>query len=554
MTCITEFLQGGNASTALLPAIRAAADRDKLLYFPQGEYHFYPEGCSGRYCYFSNNDEGVKTIAILLDGINDFTISGDNAKFIFHGRISPLCAFGCRNLTVEGATIDFEDSFVSDADMIYRKDGIAWFRFPGKHCVKNGKIVFTGDFYDNLSGNLYFYCYDREKGEITHNSTCLVVPNSDILALDGLVGIKDCFDGTGTDAFVIKHELRLCPGMVFDGCTDLQIRNVKIHHAAGMGFLIQNSENCCIDRAEISPCGRRASVSDDALHITDCRGKLRITNCELSGTLDDSINVHGVFRKLKSRIPGGKMYYLEAGHYQQQGVFNIRPGDTMQLFSRKNAKPYGKVKISNIIPVNKAFVIVQFDEKELPEEFEQGDPVLILETVAELEVINTRCSTLNGRGVLASGLESVRISGCYFHTSEAGVFISGDFSFWYESGPVKEALIENNIFDNCNYRVFTATQEPLAVFPELPSLADGYFYHGTIRVKGNRFLSAERPLISILSAAEAEVTENCFEPDDRYPFIPHPEAGYNFTTPKSPMASFLHCGIIRDTENSGFRK
>ena len=248
------------------------------------------------------------------------------------------------------------------------------------------------------------------------------------------------------------------------------------------------------------------------------------------------------------------MYYLEAGHYQQQGVFNIRPGDTMQLFSRKNAKPYGKVKISNIIPVNKAFVIVQFDEKELPEEFEQGDPVLILETVAELEVINTRCSTLNGRGVLASGLESVRISGCYFHTSEAGVFISGDFSFWYESGPVKEALIENNIFDNCNYRVFTATQEPLAVFPELPSLADGYFYHGTIRVKGHRFLSAERPLISILSAAEAEVTENCFEPDDRYPFIPHPEAGYNFTTHKSPMASFLHCGIIRDTENSGFRK
>ena len=163
MTCITDFSHGNNVSTALVPAIRAAAEGDKLLYFPSGEYHFYPEGCSGRYCYFSNNDEGVKTIAILLENIDDFTIRGENAKFIFHGRISPLCAFGCRNLTVEGVTVDFEDSFVSDADLIYRKDGIAWFRFPGKHHVENGKIVFTGDFYDNFGGNLYFYCYDREK-------------------------------------------------------------------------------------------------------------------------------------------------------------------------------------------------------------------------------------------------------------------------------------------------------------------------------------------------------------------------------------------------------
>ena len=102
MTCLTDFLHGDNASSALVPAIRMAAEEDKILYFPPGEYHFYPEGCAARYCYFSNNDEGVKTIAMLLDGLVDFTVRGENAMLIFHGRISPLCAFNCRNLTVEG--------------------------------------------------------------------------------------------------------------------------------------------------------------------------------------------------------------------------------------------------------------------------------------------------------------------------------------------------------------------------------------------------------------------------------------------------------------------
>ena len=83
-----------------------------------------------------------------------------------------------------------------------------------------------------------------------------------------------------------------------------------------MGLLIQNSENCFIDNLVVTPSSRRASASDDALHITDCRGKIKVINCKLKGTLDDSINIHGVFRKLKSRIPGGKMYYLEAGHFR----------------------------------------------------------------------------------------------------------------------------------------------------------------------------------------------------------------------------------------------
>lgn len=98
MTCITDFIHGDNVSTAVAPALKEACAGDKVLFFPAGEYHFYPDGCFARYCFFSNNDEGMKTIAILLDGVDDFSLRGDNAKLIFHGRISPLCAFNCWSL------------------------------------------------------------------------------------------------------------------------------------------------------------------------------------------------------------------------------------------------------------------------------------------------------------------------------------------------------------------------------------------------------------------------------------------------------------------------
>lgn len=553
MTCFADFLRGPNASAALAPAIRAAAEGDRLLFFPPGEYHFYPDGCSGRYCYFSNNDGGVKIIAMLLEDLDGFTVRGPGAMLIFHGRISPLCAFGCRDLTVEGLTADFEDSFVSDADLVRREDGVAWFRFPGKHRVADGRIVFTDDPFDNLSGRLPFFCYDREKREIC-DFRPVTVPNRDIRCRDGLVGVEDRFAGLPSDAFLVKHEARLCPGMVFDGCENVVIRRVTLHHAAGMGFLIQNCENCLVDGAKVVPRGRRASVSDDALHIADCRGKIRIENCILSGTLDDSINVHGVFRKLKSRVPGGKFYYLEVGHYQQQGVFGIRPGDIMRLFDRKSGRPYAEIALTGVVPLTPAFIRVDFDENALPESFVQGDPVLITGTMGELEIADTECRPLNGRGVLASGMKRVRISGCTFHTSGAGVFISGDWSFWYESGPVEETVIENNLFDDCDYNPFSATQEPLSVFPELASLTEGYFYHGSIRVANNRFRSAVRPLISVMSAAEAEVSGNLFELDNSRPFVPRAEAGYHFTTAASPKAAFLHCGVVRESGDHGFGK
>ena len=512
------------------------------IVFAPGSYDFFPEGCDQRYCYFSNNDEGVKTIALDLRGLSGLTLDGYGAELLFHGRISPLAAEECRGLTVAGFTVDFVDSFVSDADLVEQKDGVAWFRIGGKHGYRDGRLTFAGDFFDNLSGELIFFPYDAARGETVWDQRMVSLSNHDLLERDGLIGFRHDFSGCGSNAFLIKHELRLCPGMVFDRCTDVWIVGVTLHHAAGMGILCQLCENVAVEKVRIVPRGRRASVSDDALHMVDCRGRLSVVGSEFAGTLDDSINVHGMYRPLKVRLPGGKIHYLDTGHFQQAGLPGARDGDTLELIKNDTCLSYGRIKVRKARPLNKCLTRIEIDEAELPPEFVPGDCARVAEVAdSTLVVRDCRFAPLNGRGVLAAGMREAVIENNVFHTSGAAVFVSGDSNFWYEAGPVAEMRISGNTFDHCCYRRWISTREPVSVFPELPNDVPGKCYHGHITVTGNVFRSAFRNLVSMRSVARAEVTDNEFITDTTYEYRPGYETGYFFAETNDAQIALLNC-------------
>lgn len=542
-----------NASIWWQKLLKSAGKLDKKqIILPPGKYDFFPEGCTQRYAYFSNNDEGVKTIAFDLFDLTDFTLSGSGAELIFHGRISPIVACKCRNLTISGITIDFEDSFVSDADLIRRADGIAWFKIGGKHSFADGKIIFSGDFFDNLDGKLNFFSFNTILGELNSDVAPVSIENRDLLFENDLIGVPDKFP-SDSENFVIKHELRLCPGIVFDQCENVRLENVKLHHAAGMGVLAQCCKNVTLENVEISPRNRRCSVSDDAAHIVECRGKIVVRNCDFAGTLDDSINIHGIYRPLKFRIPGGKFYYLDSGHYQQMGLPGAQAGDTLELCKAKTSRPYGKIKLTDAKVINKAFTKVVFDEATLPTEYEWGDIASVVECQNAVVVVeNCRFRPFKGRGVLVSGVKEAIIRGCDIHSSGAGIFISGDPNFWFESGPVKNLLIENNRFDNCCYSNVGSTREAICVFPEIVEKTDDFCYHGTIIIRNNSFISSLRPLISMLSVENAVVVDNDFTLDNTYRFAPKSNDGYFFTTLSSPRVNFRNCGKTEVDGNKGF--
>ena len=166
---IVKFVRLGSGNNCT-PAVRAALDEcrrngTKGLLFPAGTYHFYPEGTEEKYCYISNNDSGFKKIVFLLKGLSEFSIIGENSRFIFHGRIIPFVVEDCRQINLCGFSVDFDRSFISRAEVL--TIGKDWMDLQltadDLYRIEDDRIVFFDDLYRHLRPYLNFMEFDIER-------------------------------------------------------------------------------------------------------------------------------------------------------------------------------------------------------------------------------------------------------------------------------------------------------------------------------------------------------------------------------------------------------
>ncbi|MBQ9500923.1 MAG: right-handed parallel beta-helix repeat-containing protein [Lentisphaeria bacterium] len=548
---VEKTVPGEDAVPALVRALAlAAARKSPRIRFLPGRYDFYPGRCARLFRYFSNNDCGMKTVALHLADKDDVEIAGEDTLLFFHGRISPLLAENCSRLRISGITVDFEESFVSDARIVRTENGFSHVKLNGGYRLDGGRLRFIGDEYDNRSGVLQIRPFDPATGEMPHEADCTNIPNRGIREENGLVLLPAVFDAP---ALTIRHEDRLCPGIVLSDCSGVTVENVTVRRAAGMGLLAQFCRDVTLERVRVVPAADRAvSSSDDALHFVECRGRISIRNCRASGMLDDALNVHGIYRPVTIPEADGNSLYLETGHFQQAGLPGARPGDTLEFVRPASGRPLGTVEVSGVKAVTPERTRVFFSGP-LPPDVRSGDGARVLEAgTARLEVSGCDFAPLRGRGVLASGLESVDVSHCRFHTSGAAVFIAGGCRRWYETGPVRHAVIRDNLFDNCCYLRHSSTAETVSVYPDMEELEPDFHYHGLIEVKNNRFVSQKRPQIAVLSAERAEISGNTLEINDRYPVSPHDPGIFSFAGPDSKSIIFKHVGTAEVRDNDGF--
>jgi len=64
------------------------------LFFPNGQYDFYPENAVEAYRAVTNHDNSLKRMAMPLFGFDGFTLDGGGSTFMFHGRICPIIVDG----------------------------------------------------------------------------------------------------------------------------------------------------------------------------------------------------------------------------------------------------------------------------------------------------------------------------------------------------------------------------------------------------------------------------------------------------------------------------
>ncbi len=442
----------------------------KMLVLEKGQYDFYPTFASERYCYISNNDEGLKRIVFDLKDISDLTIDGRGAQLMFHGFLSPFVLEGSQNIKFENFSIDYSRTFHTEAIILgYDAEGMdveILKNFPFK--VHRGTLLFTDGKKQNgelttvskseTFGSSHMLEYDTQKRE-----TAYMVKDFYFSDINGfpakLLGgskVRICVPGlSGTigNTMVFGPNHRKHPGFVLSDSRNINFYNVTINHAGGMGILGQRSHNITIDACKVTPSnGRMISVTADATHFVNCTGKITLTNNLFENQKDDATNIHGIYVQVIEK-KADYTVIVQLKHQQQHGFDFMKPGMELELVHGKSMITFDTVTVKQVNRINKEITEVTFD-KNLPANLEIGDAIAEIQDYAEIHIANNIVRNNRARGMLLNCRGKTVVENNTFHSPGAAILFEGDSFFWFEQGGVRDCVIRNNRFENCLYGVW----------------------------------------------------------------------------------------------------
>ncbi len=297
----------GDVTTEIRNKLESVTSPNVKIIFEKGSYYLAPDFAFERYCAITNHGNGSKKIAFHFDGLESLAIEGNGAELIFHGQMFPFLFEGCSNVTVSDLVIDWDIPFTHVAEVVavnekegWREvrpltDGFSW-EFKG------GEIR-----YPNVDGFNYKYLgstlpFDKETKRVvvgavdTHSNPTKIEKHK-----DGIFRIYEKARyyppvGSLLSSKGNREDDRYAPAFDFKECHNVNLNGVTVHHALGMAYLFERTEDitlrdCNVKLREGSP--RVISSTADASHFANCRGQILLDGCTLENMLDDGNNVHG---------------------------------------------------------------------------------------------------------------------------------------------------------------------------------------------------------------------------------------------------------------------
>lgn len=495
------------------------------ILFEEGTYHFYPDFAFERTLCISNHDEDtIKRIAFDLTNCTHLTISGKNSDFIFHTELLAFYFEHGEDITLEGFSIDYERPAYSEGSIVSVNGPsmqlrIDKERFP--YYVAHQRIFFTGE---NFCEEIPFWMeVDPEKGEPSEGPYEMgfdIRPDSNYgnwkeleeglveVTLDGAGDMKS-FDGyTPGHIIVLRHHPRNYPATYVTSSKDVTFRDVKIYHCAGMGVTAQFTENVTLDRVQVTGkagSGHWFSLAADATHFVYCRGLIHIKDCLFERQLDDAVNIHGIYARVK-KVLSEKELLVELVHHQQKGVPVGKSGDHFSFVRYESLLSMGESRTEEIITLNKDFTYVKFAEK-LPEGIKEKDSIENVSYVPNVLIEGCIVQNNRARGFLLTSAGNVVVKNNYFHTSGTAVLISGDAADWFESGATKHIVVENNRFDDCDH-VKCWGQGVIQVDTPVREVEKDQKLHQYLEIRDNEFTSADGELLNVKNVQTVVFAEN----------------------------------------------
>lgn len=503
---------------ALTRIQQLVAPTDKVvLRLERGEYHFHSEDASVVRCYISNHDqEDSKRVAIRLVGWSNLTLDGKGAELVFHGRLVPVMISECANTTLRNFSIDFANPQIAQVEIVENLgDGGMKFRvapWVNYRIGQNGRFETFGEGWTaQQSAGIAF---ENDTRHIVYQTSDIGINTQGVQHIesdDRLMLAPQWKDGRLIPGTVVAMRtwFRPTPGIFMNESKNTTLRNVRVHYAEGMGLLAQRCTDVTLDKFGVCLKGdsdpRYFTTQADATHFSQCRGLIKSCGGLYEGMMDDAINIHGVYLRVRERIDDHTLR-LRYEHGQAWGFGWGDVGDTVTFVRSAEMEDLGfRTTIKAISPDNplgtKEFVVTFRDA--LPKEItaDKGYGVENLTWTPEVIFNNNIVRNNRARGSLFSSPRRTVCEGNLFdHTSGTAILLCGDCNGWYESGACRDLVIRKNRFVNALTNYFQFTNAVISIYPEIPTLdkQQSYFHggkKGAIVIEDNLFETFDAPIL-----------------------------------------------------------
>jgi hypothetical protein len=496
-------------------------------------WNLFPEETVETVIFPGNNDLGVVKTPLLLENLRDVTIDGGGASLrvrgtpqagkgnmaVLHPPIVPVVMRNCTNVVLRNFSIDWATPAIIQG-----------------RCVASDRT--TGVFDVEFEEGRGLWCWN---GQLYAEGEGWTWPVMRLLMVDPETGAMKPGSGDNMNAgfevnwqteklservirfrgpTTAQHEVgamilawcttyhtgaRRAPALFIEGCRNVHVENVTLHHCWAMGLIAQDSTDLTLTRMVVEPSGdRKYSLAADATHFINCRGKLTFDGCRFQNQFDDGINTHGLYQQVVRRVDAHTLR-VRVVHPQHAGVKTHRAGDTVRLCHTGAMLPVAELVLAGVERLNSEMQDLRFSAP-IPDSLVTGDFIENTSAYPEISIRGCTFRWNRARGVLVNGRGPVRIEGNSFETAGSAIMVESS-GLWGEAGPIDKLEIRNNVFRKCSH-VGAWGSSVIHASPEFRKHqavpAGAKPFHGHLVVAGNQFIDCFAPKLEAESFEKIE--------------------------------------------------
>ena len=481
---------------------------DDTEYFAtEAEYHVFSEDttevCDRRYAAMRGNASSQAfNVFMLIKNKKNITVDFGGATLVMHSKIQPFLIDGCENVTLKNCNVTYDRPMYTEALITEVTPSYARLKLNARcTCrVEGDQLIPYGTGWENRRLNwrgVFFQLFDpvtRRGCGITLGAigTPFIKDESFPYSIDQFTVEEDgdtiLLKGRIPDVYrvgkvlVIEHEGRTYSNVFAIDSKHLTLENYRILSGEGMGLFAYRVEDILLDRFllthdEKSPC--LISNSADAVHSFGTSGNFVIRNSVFEGMIDDAINIHSNFRTVDHVCDD--VIYTNRASCEKQAQDLYRVGDEIAVYRGQTMEEVARYTVRKIERIDDDLARITVDRP--VEAHARGDLIESLSANCDVTIENCIFGKANTHLRLQSRGKFV-IRNC---ESELPFLLTGDTTYWFESGPITDLTVEN-----CR---FIGECARISIESEVQVSEAAPYYHKNIKILNNVFETAV-PLIA----------------------------------------------------------